>query len=923
MTGATGMVGRHRELETLSSLVLDPDGPSATLIHGGAGQGKSTLWSWVVDQARSRGWTVQAARSTVVEADLPWVGIADLVATADPSAYAALPGPQRRALDTVALRDPVEHRATSGSVEVQPVDARVVGTALHSVLTIGRTTPAVLMALDDMAHLDPASADAVRFALRRLAPTDAVHVVATARGDDSALLDEVPGGASRLAVPGLSVGSLYQLLHERLGLVLSRPTLVRVHDASMGNPLHALELGRALQRRELPPAAGLPLPVPPTLQLLVKERLAALSPEVRQFTAAVAASWRTRAAEADQITLRCALVDEVVVVRDDEVRLVHPLLGSAAYDELSDDDRRRLHSRLAMISSDPIDRGRHLALADGPPGIVLAALDAATDEASLRGAPAAAAELCRMSLDRTPAHDSSELARRSRLADLPFRAGDAHGAVAIQAAVVADQPLGPARARQRLRLAELVVEIDNFNRAVPELAKAIEEAAGDPLLAAEAHLTWAAVSYDDLRAAVAHADAAVELIETVPDPDPAILAGAITQLASSRFRAGLGLDREAFERAIDLEARRPSRRLSDRADAGYAALLKYADDMTAAAPRLAALRAEANETGDVSSLLYVLSHLAQLELWRGDLANARQVVDEHVALAESTGMFAQRARARYLLADVMIHEGRTAQAVSLVTEDLANARERDELWDQQRLLALLGSAAASVGDHAAAAGPLRQWWSILLQVGLAEPGYARHHLDLVEALVATGGLDEADAVLDVLDGQVKVTGRASGRMAAHAGRALVRSARLDTTGAEACVVAALAAAEATPLRLARARTLLVAGEIRRRAKAKSAARAALQEALAEFTAMGAEPWRVRTAAGLARINIRPHAPSELTETERQVAALAATGLTNRQVADRLFLATKTVEANLARAYRKLGISSRAELGAVMGSSPAG
>jgi DNA-binding NarL/FixJ family response regulator len=115
----------------------------------------------------------------------------------------------------------------------------------------------------------------------------------------------------------------------------------------------------------------------------------------------------------------------------------------------------------------------------------------------------------------------------------------------------------------------------------------------------------------------------------------------------------------------------------------------------------------------------------------------------------------------------------------------------------------------------------------------------------------------------------------------------------------------------------------VAGATRRRAKAKSAARAALEEALSEFTAMGAEPWRARAAAALARINIRPHAPTELTETERRVAELAATGLTNRQVADRLFLATKTVEANLARAYRKLGISSRAELGAVMGSTQAG
>ncbi len=115
--------------------------------------------------------------------------------------------------------------------------------------------------------------------------------------------------------------------------------------------------------------------------------------------------------------------------------------------------------------------------------------------------------------------------------------------------------------------------------------------------------------------------------------------------------------------------------------------------------------------------------------------------------------------------------------------------------------------------------------------------------------------------------------------------------------------------------------LLIGGQIRRRAKAKSAARELLAAALAEFTGFGARAWAAQAAAELARVNVRPSAPAALTETERRVAELAAAGLTNREVAARTFLSTKTVEANIARVYRKLGIRSRAELGARLGGLP--
>jgi DNA-binding NarL/FixJ family response regulator len=115
----------------------------------------------------------------------------------------------------------------------------------------------------------------------------------------------------------------------------------------------------------------------------------------------------------------------------------------------------------------------------------------------------------------------------------------------------------------------------------------------------------------------------------------------------------------------------------------------------------------------------------------------------------------------------------------------------------------------------------------------------------------------------------------------------------------------------------RARTLLVKGGIERRARRRADAKQSLQRALEIFERVGARLWAERTRRELGRLGLRRAAGDELTESERRVAELAAQGLTNRAVAARLFLSPKTVEANLARAYRKLGITSRAELGARM------
>ena len=104
----------------------------------------------------------------------------------------------------------------------------------------------------------------------------------------------------------------------------------------------------------------------------------------------------------------------------------------------------------------------------------------------------------------------------------------------------------------------------------------------------------------------------------------------------------------------------------------------------------------------------------------------------------------------------------------------------------------------------------------------------------------------------------------------------------------------------------------------RRRKEKRLANERLREALAVFETLGAPLWADRATAELARVGLRPRASHDLTETERRVAELAATGLSSRQIAERAFLAPKTVGNVIGRVYEKLGIHSRAELGARMG-----
>jgi ATP/maltotriose-dependent transcriptional regulator MalT len=330
---------------------------------------------------------------------------------------------------------------------------------------------------------------------------------------------------------------------------------------------------------------------------------------------------------------------------------------------------------------------------------------------------------------------------------------------------------------------------------------------------------------------------------------------------------------------------------------------------------------EARAIGDLTSIAYALAHLVHTCLWRGQLARGRAYADKHVEVTVHGGLAGQGTQAYCNLGQAMAYQGQLNEADRVLSGVLDDPAA--DAWIRHRVHAVLGFVALSRGDAAGAVRHTDRWHEALTEMRFGEPGYSRSHLDHLSALIGSGRTADADALCAELDGQARHSGRRSAAAVVLTGRAMLAAQAGRLADARSAVASALSWYDTAPLRFDRARTLLIAGQISRRAKAKSEAKALLTESIREFAAFGATAWQAQAAAELARVNVRPSAPAELTETERLVARLAASGLSNREVADRTFLAVKTVEANLARAYRKLGIRSRAELGARMGSGAGG
>ena len=498
----SGILGREGELARVTSFIGSvPGGPSALLLEGAAGIGKTTLWQAGVSIARARGHRVLSCRGAEPEALLSYAALGDLFDFELPD----LPAPQQRALDAALLR---------AELEGAPPDQRAVSVASLGVLRALAASGPVLVAIDDVQWLDVPSARALAFVVRRLEDAP-VRVLVTLRvgsgGDPLGLGRTGPAPVlHRLPIGRLSEEAMTRLLRARTEGRLTHPILLRVHRMSEGNPLFALEIARALTEHGVRPAPGEPLPVPGDLQGLLGARLAALPSSAADGLLVVAAAARptedlvvAAAARPDRASADLRRAEQAGILQRAGGRLAftHPLLGSTVYAAAMPQVRRSVHRRLADLVVDPEERARHLALAaSGPHPDVARALEEAGRHARRGGAPDAAAELLELARTLTPPEDGLELLRRSvEAADYHFDAGDATRATALLHEAAAMARPGRDRARILFHLAS--ISWLDMPRVQGLSEQALQEAgdAADIRAAIHEHLAWVGIYRGGLR----------------------------------------------------------------------------------------------------------------------------------------------------------------------------------------------------------------------------------------------------------------------------------------------------------------------------------------------------------------------------------------------------------------------------------------
>lgn len=901
---AVEIVARDDELAGLDAF-FDAAGEEsvAFVLEGEAGIGKSTLWRAGVETARARGLQVLWSRPSEPERELAHAGLYDLFEGVLEGVLPALSAPRRHALEMALLVEDAVH----GS------DPRTLGVAVRSALEVLVADGPIVVAVDDVQWFDRSSAGALAFALRRMQERPILLLLARRLGEgvEPSGLERAIEHVERLPVGPLGVKEIHRVVQVRLARTLPRPTLLRVHQVSGGNPFYAVELARLLSS-EVDPLQ--PLRVPETLEGLLRARLEGLPPATRDALRISSTLGRlcanvVAAVGMAEDVLEPALSAHVIEPADGLFRFTHPLLASVLYQSMSASERRRAHERVAAIIHDPVERARHVALStEGRDPDVAGAVEAAAAVASARGAPIAAAELLEHALQLTPPEALEDQRRRMiAAARAHFAAGESQRARALADELLA----GASPGRQRAEALILLSDFARFGLGDDRSREALHEAAAHPALQALLHqrLAWELHFTDGVAAAERHARVSLELSERLGDE--ALRAGALAAFASIRLHAGeadaLPLAEQAYELAITA-AVDPQQRLS--AGLHLASILIHSAEYERARAFVDTLYQEWGERdeGAAAQLLWrrgLVEFFARRFALAADFAEQAGEIWVQYAADESGELAANY----WLLALIAAHRG-----------DLDLARERAErgravvsdLVFLGALEGVLGLVAHWSGEgrtgieHFAAAERARR------AIGMSEPNTFEWRADYVEALLELGRTEEAVGVLADWEAAAIRLGRERVLAQITRCRGLVAAAGAELDEAQTLLEQAVAQHEAVGDPFGRARALLALGAVRRRARQKRAAREAIEAALAGFEELGAASWAEKARGELGHIGGRTRVEG-LTPTERRVADLVAKGRTNREVAAALFVGERTVASHLTHIYTKLGVRSRTEL----------
>ncbi|WP_433605925.1 ATP-binding protein [Dactylosporangium sp. CA-139114] len=890
------LFGRQEATRALGALVegVRAEG-GAVLVRGEAGIGKSAVLAWTAGRAADAGLRVLSTTGVESEAQVAFAGLHQLLAPVlgqvDPLPDALL--------------------AAFGRADVAAVDPSRLALATLDLLGELAAEQPVLLVVEDVHWLDRASADALAFVARRLAFEPIVLVVAARDGfhgpfDDLGLAEVRLGPLGRAdaaalleaRAPQLGAAVRERVLDEAAGNPLALVELPAVVDAGPVGVVALLSLTARLERAFAARVTGLPTA---TRSLLL---VAALNdgPALAEALAA--------APETVEEDLRPAVDAELVEVSDGSIRFRHPLMRSAIHQRASPDERRAAHLALAgVVAGDPERRPWHRAsAARGPDEDVAADLEAAAARAHQRGGIETAAAALERAAGLTADPDEraerllraadlvAELGRWTAVNDLLIRAGQ-----------------GELSAEQRVRLRSIREVFDDgvgpvatgtttLARLAEGVARAGRRELAVKLLANAASRCYFTQPGPEVREDV------IAVAERIFDDecDPRLLgllgfASPVERGAAILERLPVALEGIGGDPAL-------TRQL------GNAALSVGAYDVAVRlqGPGLVTARAQ----GRLATLARLVGARAWCTVNLGELSDAIPNAEEAVWLATETSQPNLRALAR-------AHQASAAalQGDHDATERIAAEVEREALAVGARII--LAGAQMARGLSALGDGRYAEAYEHLRRV--YDPADPAHHLSLcyglssyvIEAAVRSGAAGEVRALM----GELERRAAAVPSPALHIG---LRHARALLADDEAPYLEALAA-DLADWPFARARVLLGYGEWLRRHRRVAEARTRLRAAREAFDRLGIGPWSDRARAELAASGERsltraPGVQDLLTPQELQIAQLAAAGLTNREIGQRLYLSHRTVSTHLQRIFPKVGVGTRAALRGVLGPS---
>ena len=908
------LIGRDAACARVDELLLQGRGgrSGALLVRGEAGIGKTALLDYAVQ--RAEGMTILRALGVESEAELQFSGLLELL---------------RPLLDHLPELPPAQADVLRGALglgEPTSLDRFTTGAATLNLLATAAESRPLLVIVDDQQWLDGATADALLFAAKRLV-ADSVVLLFAARTDGTEDDTDLPG-VDRLELAPLTHEDAVLLLTDD-GEVPDPDVAQRLCEATHGNPLALLEVRRLLSSDQLAGREPLPEPVPAgaALERAFAGRAASLPRDSQRALLVVAASLthetevETVAAALDAMGIDPSALESaedagLLVISDHRVAFRHPLVRSAIFHGAPPSERRAAHRALAdglPAGTSPERRAWHLAgAALGHDEEAAAALELAAQQAGERSGYAAAAAALARAADLT-SDENARLRRLYAAADAAFRAGRADDATAFLAAPLAATGDSCVRAdalRLQARIEYLAARPARTSALLLEASELLEQIDGKLAieLAAEACTTLQIAG--DAPRLLDTARRANSFAAEVGDDEVARLA--LFTLGWALCYAGHPADglplveetADAVENGADaldpLSVLRASLALDwlDRSREAFAISGRAVDQIRG--------------RGAVGLLPYVLLQQAWHGVRAGLLEEGYAAASEALGLSRELELLLPRMQALLTLTAVTARRGAEAECRAHADEVAALADSAGipvfRIW---RLYSL-GVLSLGLGRFDDAAHDLEACAEGLEELGLHSPSFVPR-AELVEVHVRAGRPEQAAAVLYRFSASPEAHS-ALGRAAAARGRALLAA----NEEFEAHFDEAFTANEQSGDRWSLARTQLCLGERLRRAGRRLDAREQLRLALAAFEEMRAEAWVARAhselrASGEALRRRKAWQDEQLTPQELQIALHVARGMTNREVGASLFLSHKTVEFHLSRIYRKLDLTSRAEL----------